>query len=541
MNIEELFNSILNGETSLSSITDEETFAALETFAREAGRASIEAVDVEGAKAWSAILESVKSARADFATMTELSASFQVEEVEEEVQEVVEETLSVEEEPAAVDIESLASGEHDVQVIEKDAPYHFDFMYRSNVSGRDPGEKVATRRDLANAVIKRLSQLSSRNPGIAENFEVARIDYSASMDVVAAEDSVGVAEQFSAIRNEAYNTAQRQSLTASGGICVAPQRFYDFCKINVPEGLVQSFLPSMYVPRGAITWYDSPDIRTAMAITGPAISETYTVANDLAGDSKTCVTFPCPTDTTAQIEAQYVCLQFGNIGARTFPEWVEHWIALSMDVHAHYVSAKLMADIVAAVDDTVTASDLAAYMGTLGVAATVFSTLDLAVADYRHDLKTGSSLGFEAIIPSWGYDMIRADLSKMGRVEGVSNAQIDSWFAQRNVTVHPVTDWVAVDDGQSPSVSAGAHRFSDEFPIIFYPRGTFVKLDMGTLDLGVVRDSTLNSTNDFQLFVETFESLAAPGCGDARRYIIPASVGGGFADNRAYDDTHTIA
>lgn len=34
---------------------------------------------------------------------------------------------------------------------------------------------------------------------------------------------------------------------------------------------------------------------------------------------------------------------------------------------------------------------------------------------------------------------------------------------------------------------------------------TFIHLDGGTLDLGVVRDSTLNATNDFQVFGEVFE------------------------------------
>ena len=41
-----------------------------------------------------------------------------------------------------------------------------------------------------------------------------------------------------------------------------------------------------------------------------------------------------------------------------------------------------------------------------------------------------------------------------------------------------------------------------------YPEGSFLFLDGGTLDLGIVRDSTLNLTNDFQVFFETFEQMA---------------------------------
>jgi len=38
------------------------------------------------------------------------------------------------------------------------------------------------------------------------------------------------------------------------------------------------------------------------------------------------------------------------------------------------------------------------------------------------------------------------------------------------------------------------------------PTGIF---DGGTLDLGIIRDSVLNATNDFMIFGETFEGVAA--------------------------------
>ena len=50
--------------------------------------------------------------------------------------------------------------------------------------------------------------------------------------------------------------------------------------------------------------------------------------------------------------------------------------------------------------------------------------------------------------------------------------------------------------------------FPDNYEIPFYPEGSAVFLDGGRLDLGIVRDSTLNDTNDYELFVETFEGLA---------------------------------
>jgi hypothetical protein len=38
-----------------------------------------------------------------------------------------------------------------------------------------------------------------------------------------------------------------------------------------------------------------------------------------------------------------------------------------------------------------------------------------------------------------------------------------------------------------------------------YPEGAFLFLDGGSLDLGLIRDSTLAATNDLMFFSETFE------------------------------------
>ena len=55
----------------------------------------------------------------------------------------------------------------------------------------------------------------------------------------------------------------------------------------------------------------------------------------------------------------------------------------------------------------------------------------------------------------------------------------------------------------------------DDFPAAIqwaiYPEGEFIGVDMGTLELGIVRDSTLNATNDFQIFGERFRNVARLG------------------------------
>ena len=51
---------------------------------------------------------------------------------------------------------------------------------------------------------------------------------------------------------------------------------------------------------------------------------------------------------------------------------------------------------------------------------------------------------------------------------------------------------------------------SVSFPV--FPEGSFLYLDGGTLDLGVVRDTTTIAANEYATFVETFESVAFNGC-----------------------------
>ena len=62
-------------------------------------------------------------------------------------------------------------------------------------------------------------------------------------------------------------------------------------------------------------------------------------------------------------------------------------------------------------------------------------------------------------------------------------------------------------------------------------------LDGGTLDVGIVRDSTLNATNEAQIFVEPFEAVAfrgVPGSSLAITATIkPSGMSAGTLDTSA--------
>jgi hypothetical protein len=63
----------------------------------------------------------------------------------------------------------------------------------------------------------------------------------------------------------------------------------------------------------------------------------------------------------------------------------------------------------------------------------------------------------------------------------------------------------------SSQTAAALDALPDIIEWAIFPEGAFIHVDSGGLELGIVRDSTLNSTNDYQFFGETFENVALLG------------------------------
>jgi hypothetical protein len=89
----------------------------------------------------------------------------------------------------------------------------------------------------------------------------------------------------------------------------------------------------------------------------------------------------------------------------------------------------------------------------------------------------------------------------------VSESEINGYLALSNVTLTPSPD-LTVFGAQG---EAALLEFPDSFVWYLFAEGSFLFLDGGTLDLGIIRDSTLVGTNDYKMFVETFENVAFVG------------------------------
>jgi hypothetical protein len=136
------------------------------------------------------------------------------------------------------------------------------------------------------------------------------------------------------------------------------------------------------------------------------------------------------------------------------------------------------------------------FLVQIGRAATAYRS--------RHRLEVDAPL--RAIIPSWVKDAMVADLTLSMPGDNSLNAygEIDGYVAARNVNLCE-----ALDQNVFGAQSTGALvEFADSFTWYLFAEGSFLFLDGGTLDLGIVRDSTLVGTNDYKMFVETFEGVA---------------------------------
>jgi hypothetical protein len=118
-------------------------------------------------------------------------------------------------------------------------------------------------------------------------------------------------------------------------------------------------------------------------------------------------------------------------------------------------------------------------------------------------------------MPTWVLDAMAADLALAMPGDGTlskSRSEIEGYLTELNVDVVTHLD----DNANSGSFGAQTDastltEFPDSFRWFIFAEGTFLFLDGGNLDLGIIRDSTLVGTNDYKMFIETFENIAKVG------------------------------
>ena len=313
--------------------------------------------------------------------------------------------------------------------------------------------------------------------------------------------------------------ASLDAVVASGGTCLPVNVDYEVHTFGSTARPVRDALPRFGADRGGLRFVAPPTLASssgAVAI--------WTEANDVSPSSpatKPVLTFTCGTEQLVYVDAIPARVRIGNFSGRYNPEQVAALLAQVETIQARIADVNLLNKISAASIEVTTAK-------LLGAVEDLLAQLDSAASAYRYRQRMDPSTTLRAILPAFAKDMFRADMARRLATDesagatgslAVSDAQIASWFDVRHINVSWAMDGIAAQgsgntyplQGFATQTSGALLDWPGQVVWWLFAEGSFVFLDGGRLDLGVVRDTTMNATNDYQTFIETFESVAYRG------------------------------
>jgi hypothetical protein len=318
--------------------------------------------------------------------------------------------------------------------------------------------------------------------------------------------------------NEVLKAASDEDvLVAAGGWCAPSEISYDFFNVVCEDGMID--LPTVGLNRGGVQYPTSPSFGDLA--TDPGIVWTWTEEDDIdAVDSasvfKPCVRVECPTFIDRRTDCDGFCVTAGNLVDYSYPELIANWLRLVMAIRAKATNARII-DLMlngGGSGDAITASIAVDHTALLGATTSaLLSSIELSAVDYREKYSMCFDAILEVVMPRWAQAVIRADLANRDGIDvfGVTDGMIADWFNIRGVRVQFVGDW-QVRSGTDPGGATPATGWPLTLDYMIYAPGTFVRGNSMSLDLGVVRDSVLNSTNDHTAaWAEDCYALLKPG------------------------------
>lgn len=471
------------------------------------------AVEPDAAPETEASVEEITPVEESTPETAETQAEASVEEVAE-VEAPVEAEASIEEttiEPEAQEeaqtvtasaedaIKAPADRAVDLQVTEPQTA----IVAGADIPGVSAGSALSDKAAVAKAMVDRMHTLRRANGGDGEQHTVASFvtEYSDARTLVA-----GAAEDNGNKIAEAFQ--EHTALVASGGFGTPTPQTYDIFGFGTDARPVKDSLPKMGADRGSISYIEPPqlaDYAGAVGVWTPDMDEAA-AGNGTSGADvvKNVLVVQGAQTRYAELDAVTLQLQIGNLLARSYPELVQRHNELALIQHARLAEKTILAKI-AAGSTPVTAAD-----ARVGFARDFLVTVRRTATQYRSRHRLPLETPLKAIVPNWVYEAIASDLALQmpgDAALGVARAEINGYLSGSNVTFTPSYDLNEFD----PQTAGALDGWGTSFDWFLFSEGTWVFLDGGTLDLGIVRDSALVGTNDYRMFVETFEGVAKIG------------------------------
>lgn len=311
--------------------------------------------------------------------------------------------------------------------------------------------------------------------------------------------------------------ASHEAIVASGGLCAPVQPYYEIMTLAQASRPVRDSLASFMADRGGIRFVPPPQFADAAGSVGFITAAVDAAAlggnsGQISAATKPCIHASCPTQVEVDLAAVTRCLEFGNLTTRAYPEQVVAWVALAMAQHARKGETALL-DGISANSTQVTAARV------VGAARDIIAGVVKAAAYYRNHNRMDADATLRVLMPAWVIDLMVADLTHGSGYEteffAMARREIEDALGELDINV---TFYLDSGTGKGQLFNSGAVQAAGAlttFPtaVVWYlfAEGSFLFLDGGTLDFGIVRDSALNALNNYRMFAESFEAVTFVG------------------------------
>jgi hypothetical protein len=376
----------------------------------------------------------------------------------------------------------------------------------------DPTKPIETKTDLAQAMSDTLKRMDRRSAARGDVL-LASATWDYPEDRILTDDQAHNEQVLEAVLSP-------EAITASGGVCAPVNVDYAVPTWSTAERPLKSGLAAFQVSRGGLRYITPPDFTELEGATG-----IWSEATDAAPgvETKPVIHVTCGEEQVVFVDAVPTRLGFGNMQGQFSPEYVAANTDLAIVAAARIAENNLLKHIEAACLKNIKQKKV------ISATRDMVTNLHQAVQAYRWLHRIAPTVPLTAILPEWFKSVIKIDIAReTAHQQGtdwnsldISDAQVESLITACGV--NPI--WHL--DGQAEPASkayplqgfasfAEAGEFWEKiFPAkvawYLFVEGTIQFLDGGRLDLGVVRDSTLDATNDYETFVETFEGIAFRG------------------------------
>jgi hypothetical protein len=330
--------------------------------------------------------------------------------------------------------------------------------------------------------------------------------------------AIEAATDLSQLRAPTFNS--QGSLTAAGGWCAPSEQLYDFCEVPLATDLIA--LPEITIRRGGVRWPIEPDLSGIFEsfeffFTEPQLEAT-------PPPLKECVEIPCPDEfEEIRLNAVGYCVEAGILQTQGWPELIDWFMRSITQEHFRALSRRTILDMVAGSTPVSIPVD-----SQIAAGSSVLNTIELMAINLRLNKGYARNHPIEGVAPNWLHAVIRADLANQQGVDtkNVTDAQINGWFAARNVSFQFVADWQTRGVGQPGNL--GTLEWPGSVRVMLYPAGTWFRSLSPVIEFGIQYPRELLQLNRYTRFFTEDAYAVAKRCDESLVVTIPICPNGAY-------------